>query len=271
MYKIGEFSKLARVSVKTLRYYDEVGLFEPSRVEASTGYRYYAASQLAELHRILTYKDMGFSLEQISQLLKEDLTSAQVYALLRLRQAELREQIEADRGRLERIENRLRWIEQEGRMSNIDVVIKRIEALKVASLRDVVPNYSDQGPLWGELTGYLAQHNHPLMGPCLTVYYDDEYTESNVDLEVCEPVNRELPKQGRIQVRELPRVEQMACAIHKGSYATLDTTYTALTRWIAAHGLRICGPNREVYLVDQEHNENPEEWVTEVQFPVCPA
>ena len=67
MFKIGEFSRLAQVPVPTLRYYDQVGLLKPVKVDTFSGYRYYAASQLPRLHRILALKGLGFTLEQIAR------------------------------------------------------------------------------------------------------------------------------------------------------------------------------------------------------------
>ena len=69
MLKIGDFSKFSRVSIKTLRYYDEIGLLKPAEVDKFTGYRYYSVDQLSRLNRIMGLKDLGLSLEEINQLL----------------------------------------------------------------------------------------------------------------------------------------------------------------------------------------------------------
>jgi len=94
VFKIGDFSRLSLVSVKALRYYDELGLLKPARVDEFTGYRYYSASQLTRLNRILAMKDMGLSLEQIALLLDKELTPDQIRGMLRLKQVELRQQLE---------------------------------------------------------------------------------------------------------------------------------------------------------------------------------
>ncbi len=94
MFKIGEFSRLTWVPVKTLRYYDELGLLKPVEVDPFTSYRYYSASQLPRLNRILVLKDLGLTLEQIRLILEEDLTAEQLRGMLYRRQAELRQQIE---------------------------------------------------------------------------------------------------------------------------------------------------------------------------------
>lgn len=63
LYKIGEFSKLRNVSVKTLRYYDEINLFKPQEIDLFSGYRYYSNNQLDDLKLILSF----FSLEEIKK------------------------------------------------------------------------------------------------------------------------------------------------------------------------------------------------------------
>ena len=97
MLKIGDFSALSRVSIKTLRYYDQTGLLPPAHIDASTGYRYYSARQLSQLHRILALKDFGFTLEQIAQALDEGITAEQMRGMLLLRQAEQQKRVEEER------------------------------------------------------------------------------------------------------------------------------------------------------------------------------
>jgi effector-binding domain-containing protein len=267
MIRIGDFSKLSHASVKTLRYYDEMGLLKPIKVDRVSGYRYYSVDQLPRLNRILALKDLGFTLEQIAHMLDDRLPAEQIRGMLRLKQAELQQRVEDDRERLARIEARLTQIEQEEAMSKYDVVIKKVEPQRVAALRDVVANYSAQGPLWNELEGFLARHNVRPAAPCLTVYYDTEYKERDVDLEVCEVVSGALPVDERVRVRELPGVETMACTVHHGPFTTLDQAYAALMQWVEANGYRIMGPNREVYLRSSGQQDDPN-CVTEIQFPV---
>ncbi len=157
MIRIGDFSKLSRVSIKTLRHYDEMGLLKPIEVDRFTGYRYYEFDQLAQLYRILALKDLGFSLEEIGRFLDSDLSVEQMRGMLKLRQAEIRQQVEEEVARLARVELWLREIEQEDSMSKYDVVIKKIEPINVASVRGVVPTPPDQRTLWDELLGYLIK------------------------------------------------------------------------------------------------------------------
>ena len=271
MFKIGEFSKLSRVTVKTLRYYDTIGLLKPAEVDRFTSYRYYSVDQLPRLNRILALKNLGLSLEQVSQLLDKELSADQLRGMLRLKQAEIQQRVGEEQARLARVAARLRLIEQEGKMPTQEIVIKQVEPLKVAALRDIIPTYGDQGPLWDELVAFMMQHGVESVAPCLTIYYDAEHRERDVDVEVCEPVDASLPDHPRIQVRHLPAVEAMASVIHEGSYDDFNETYVALLTWIEANGYRIVGPNREIYLRGPEHGGDPESYVTEVQFPVRKA
>ena len=270
MIRIGDFSKLSRVSVKTLRFYDEMGLLKPIEVDRFTGYRYYEFDQLPRLYRILALKDLGFSLEEIGRLLEGELSTEQMRGMLKLRQAEIRQQMEEESERLERVELWLRQIEQEDSMSTYDVVIKEIEPLKVASVRGVVPTPADQRSLWDELLDYLQKKDARMIGPPMAIYHDKEFKERDWDIEVVMPLNDALPSNERVKVHELPGAEKMACVVHTGPFATIGEAYDALAKWISQNGYQIVGPGRELNLrlpekLGDQHDPNT---VNEIQFPV---
>ena len=148
MLRIGDFSALAKVSIKTLRYYDEAGLLEPEWVDPASGYRYYAARQIAWLHRILALKDFGFSLEEIASLLEEGVTAEQMRGMLKLQQAEQQRRVEEEGDRLSRINSRIRLIEKEHDMS-YDVVVKTLPKQKIASVRETIGAYNQVGARTG--------------------------------------------------------------------------------------------------------------------------
>ena len=193
MIRIGDFSKLSRVSVKTLRFYDEMGLLKPVEVDRFTGYRYYEFNQLPRLYRILALKDLGFSLEEIGHLLEGDLSAEQNPRDAKT--ASGGDQAAGGggsgapgaRGALAET-NRTGGI----RMSKYDVVIKKMEAIKVASVRGVVPTPPDQRSLWDELMGYLNQQGARMIGPPQAIYHDKEFKERDWDIEVCMPITDEL-------------------------------------------------------------------------------
>jgi len=268
MIRIGDFSKLSRVSVKTLRYYDEMGLLKPVEVDPFTGYRFYEFSQLTVLHRILALKELGFSLEEIGRLLDDGLSVEQMRGMLKLRETEARQSVQEEAERLQRIEAWLGQIEQEKEMSKYDVVIKNAEAVKVASVRDVVPTPPEQGRLWNELEGYLAMQRIRPNGACFTLYHDEDFKERDWDLEVCETITDTLTESRRVKVHALPAAT-LACTIHHGPFVTIGEAYNALGKWIETNGYRIVGPCREVYLeIAKNGSQTDPDTVTEIQFPV---
>ncbi|MGH7623094.1 MAG: phosphoribosylaminoimidazolesuccinocarboxamide synthase, partial [Gemmatimonadaceae bacterium] len=116
MLKIGDFARLSHVPVKTLRYYDDLGLITPERVDEFTGYRYYSLDQLPRLNRLLALKDLGFSLDQIARVLNEGVSHGQLRGMLMLKRAEVEDRLSQEQRRLDRIEARLKDIEQEDTM-----------------------------------------------------------------------------------------------------------------------------------------------------------
>ncbi len=269
MFKIGDFSKLSQVSVRKLRYYEEMGLLKPIEVDRFTSYRYYSVDQLPRLNRILALKDLGFSLEQITQLLNEGLPPAQIRGMLRMRQAEIQQQVGEEQARLARVEARLRQIEQENTMSTYDVIIKKIEPQTVASLREVIPVPQDVGKMFDKMFTYLGQRGVRPGGPPMGIWHDPDYHEGDIDTEVAVPITEALPDSNGVKTVQLPGVTNMACAIHQGSYEGFSQAYASIMGWIAANGYRVAGPIREIYLRGPGPTPtDPSTYITEIQVPV---
>lgn len=275
MIKIGEFSKLVQVPVPTLRYYDQVGLLKPIEVDRFTGYRYYSAGQLPRLHRILALKGLGFSLDQIGAVLDEGLTPEQMRGMLRLRHAQISQQLADAHSQLVAVEVRLQQIEREEHLSTYDVILKRVEPLLVASVRAILPNHSAVGALFGEVYDAIgshvseALHPHPEEGgQTLVLYYDTEFKESGVDGAAAFMLRCRVPESGQMQVQELPATT-MAATVHHGSYNTIGEAHEAVLTWIDANGYRIIGPDRELNLYHSMpiRLDDPS-YVTEIQYPV---
>lgn len=269
MFKIGDFSRLSRISVKALRYYDEIGLLKPVKVDQFTGYRYYSADQVPRLNYIVSLKNMGLSLEEVSRLLNNDLTSKQMRDVLILRKGELQQRVNEDRERLEQVEKLLRQIEKEGTMPEYKIVTKKVEPQLVASVRDVLPAYSDIGRLYGEIFEYLGKKMiFKPAGPVMMIGHDSEYKESDVEIEAAVPISKKITGSDRVNVYELPELEQAVCTVHKGRYEDIGEAYKALMGWIQVNGYQVIGQNRELYFTDPTKVKDPSENVTEIQFPV---
>lgn len=268
MLKIGDFSRLSRTTVKTLRYYDDMGLLHPVYIDPYTGYRYYALEQLPRLNRILAFKDLGLSLEQIQKVLDEALPPAQLRGMLRLKQAEIQSRLQDEQERLARVEARLRQIEQEDKMPDYEIVLKTVEPLQVASVTGVIQSYETSEPVFDRLFDevYEYVHRQGVRAGCGIALYLQSELEQGVEVEALAPIYGRLKSDQRVRVYELPG-EQVASVVHHGPFATIVEAYRAILGWIEASGYTITGPTRELYLQYQRGGDQ-NQYVTEVQFPV---
>src|SRR6185503_16215381 len=126
MFRIGEFAQIAQVSGRLLRYYDQLGLISPVRIDPQTGYRWYSAKQLPRLNRILALKELGLTLEQIKPLLDGEIPAAEMRAMLSERRDRAEEALRLEETRLRQIESRIAQIDAHGEVRGEDVVMKAI-------------------------------------------------------------------------------------------------------------------------------------------------
>ena len=192
MLKIGEFSKFSRVSVKTLRYYDEIGLLNPFKVDELTGYRYYSAEQFTRLNRIVGLKNLGFSLDEISRILTDNPSTEKVHEILQVKHKEILGRLREEEIRLKKVEEWLIKIEKAGALPEYDILLKKIEPLTVASVRHIVPTYNDISWLYKDLFSYLGRNRIQFAGPPMAINHDAEYREKDADIEAAIPVQGEL-------------------------------------------------------------------------------
>jgi DNA-binding transcriptional MerR regulator len=274
MFSIGEFARHGRISVRMLRHYDAIGLLQPAHVDPASGYRFYQAGQLSDLNRIIALKELGFTLQQVQEILAERLTAAELRGMLRLRRAEINAQIEAETARLARVEARLATIEDEGRPAIEGVVTKRIAPVRVAELAGVAASFQPEDitpviqPLYRGLWARLAEADLSPAGPAVAYYEDCEPPAGGVVVHAAFPVSAEPGALDGVTVLELPEILQAATIIHHGSMDDVLVTGQALARWTDANGFSSVGYLREVTIA---WSPDVEQWVTELQQPVRPA
>jgi predicted transcriptional regulator YdeE/DNA-binding transcriptional MerR regulator len=282
MIKIGDFSKLAHVSIKTLHHYGELGLLKPAHIDRYTGYRYYNLEQLGQLNRILALKELGFSLEQVAGLLHEDLSAAEMRGMLRLKQMELAEKVEEEQARLARVEMRLRQIEVDGSLPQSEIALKDVPAQTVLSARAVAASEEQLIParqsLQTLLQNHLDQARLKPRGPWFALLDDLPYKET--DNEVSLAVGVDLRRGHRagdwegtpVSLQDLEAVPAMASVIHAQEMDLLPQTYLNLYGWTQSNGYQIAGSCREIYLSEAGESTFPtyslEPGMIEVQCPV---
>jgi DNA-binding transcriptional MerR regulator/effector-binding domain-containing protein len=278
MFTIGDFAGLGRVSVRMLRHYDAIGLLPPAHVDPQTGYRYYTASQLKLLNRVIALKDLGFSLQQVQALIDEKVDAGELRGMLRLRRAELEAQVQRDAVRLALVDARLRLIESEGHMDTGDVILKSLPPLRVAELSATATSYDDPtsitenlSPLYPRLMELMAKISIPICGSPIAYYLPAPAGpgDETITVHAAFPIgDAAVGADPGFEVKVLPAVEQAATALHEGSMSEAFRTGQKIANWIDDNGYRTVQPDyaREVYL-DCPPGEF-DKWVTEMQVPV---
>lgn len=269
MIKIGEFSRLTRISVRMLRHYDDIGLLVPAVTDRFTGYRYYGEHQLPTACRITALRDMGFGLAEIGDMLAAPGDAQALRDRLAAKRSELRAQADDVARRLRLLDRALAHSGKDGIFMQHSVVLKELPARTVASLRAVIPCYQQEGELWAELNQELARMGIQLAGPglALALYHDAEYKEADVDVEVQKAVRASHPDSGRVRFKTEPPVT-VASSTYKGPYDMICDVYAAITAWVADNGYAPDGPMFEIYHLSPSETADPAEYVTEVCYPV---
>lgn len=189
--------------------------------------------------------------------------------MFQLKQAQTQQMVDAEQARLTRVAARLRQIEQEGKMPAYDVLVKQVDALLVATCREIVPLAGGFGRPYGKIATYLDQQHVQPGSPILFLLHSRSEQRDDglyIDVEAAIPLSTTLSGNEQITIRTLPG-GLMACAIHTGADFFLGQAYAALHRWIKDNGYQVIGPPRQVYLRYGEHM-NPNQHLTEMQFPV---
>ena len=268
MFKIGDFSRLARVSVRMLRHYDEIGLLKPAEVDRSTGYRFYSVDQIPVVNRIHVLREMGFSLSETMRLMAGGLDAAQLILLLENKQQEITESLEREREKLHRVGAWIDSLHKENGVMEQEIHLKAIPAYKVIALRDAIGTYREESLLWDELQQFIAQNQIRVEAPCYAIYHDPSFKEADVDVEVTMCVAGDVTGNGRIVTRELEAVPEMAIIFHRGPFEEMTNAYHALGKWIAANGYGMDGATRAIYHKGPWSEKNPADYLTELQVPV---
>ncbi len=280
MFRIGEFSKLCGLSADTLYHYEKLKILVPKTVDKFTGYRYYDASQLVTVNKILALKDAGFSLEEIADVLNKGISVPMLIEMLENKAVLLETTLSNEYNRLERLHTNIFLIKNGGIAQMNEISIKKVEPSLVASVRKV---FAKKGfnenleKMWPTVNEYIDKKGVKRTIPCLMLYHSGwwnleqwnvMYDEQNLDVEVAEPVTKSFEGNGEVNVYELPRVEKMACIVHNGPFSTISKTCDTLFEWMKQNNYLADCPIREIYHKGEWATNNPDEYITEMQIPI---
>ena len=277
MFRIGEFSQIARVSGRLLRYYDSIGLLRPQRIDPETGYRYYSAGQLEQLNRILALKELGLSLDQVARMLDERISPAEIRGMLALKKAELERSLAAEAARLRQIESRLTQIEQSGSLGDYDVILKSASAFPFLSLRATYPRFDDVAVALQDIARAVRAQVAAAARQNMIVVAHSDFDDENLDLEIGVALTRQvnkpvrLPSAATLTLTELPASDALATIVRSGPLYQSHLAFGKLGMWMEANDYRIAGPCREVFLDMPFQGPGQTDPTVEIQFPVIKA
>lgn len=266
MYQIGEFSKMSKTTIKTLRYYDEIGLLKPENVDDFTGYRFYTTQQLLKLHYIQAFKQIGLPINEIKLIMARQ----NEMNILKKRKNQLNAEMERITDQLSRIEFILSGKEEESFMS-YQAIIKELPECIVYYKRLTVPSYDAYFDLIPAIGQECMEANPDIKCRvpeyCFIVYLDGEYKEKDINIEFCEAVNKFGKDTGSIKFKKIESVTALS-VMHKGSYSGLPKAYAYAFKWIEDNGYAVTDNPRESYIDGIWNKDSVDDWLTELQIPV---
>ena len=266
MFRIGEFSKMSKTTIKTLRYYDEVGLLKPVVIDRFTNYRFYSSAQLLQLQSIQAYRQVGLSIKEIKLLLSERKPTT----ILEKRKAELLAQQAENITQLSRIDFILAGKEKE-KLMNYTATIKELPKYFVYSKRLRVPDYDAYFELIPKI-GETISEQYPRLKCatpeyCFCVYLDGQYQESDFEVEVCEAVDKLYPDFADFTFKELEPTTVLS-VFHRGPYSTIAQAYSYAFNWLAENPYEMVDNPRESFIDGIWNQDGEQDWLTELQIPI---
>ncbi len=266
--KIGEFSKMMQVTVKTLRHYEQKELLLPDEVDEWTGYRYYSVGQMQKLNAIRDLQRLGFSLDEIRDLYEDDSHDPSLEQLDR----KIEETERQLRVLIDRRAKLLNWRNSRNEIKNMEKFsIQSLPEIIVASHREVIPSYDAMGEMCCTVIGPEMQRlgcKCPPPGYSFTIEHCKEYRPTDIDIEYCEQVEEMGKDSSIIQFKRLEEVPTAICMKHYGPYDRFYESYTELFKYIEDNNYKIVGAPRCCYVDGIWNQEDPEKWLSIIQVPV---
>lgn len=262
MYKIGDFSKMSKVSIKTLRYYETKELLKPSYVDPESGYRYYDTSQLLEISKILSFKQIGLSIQDIKNIL--DGTDKK--SIFSKRKQEIKEKINLLKMEMSKID----YLLTKNNIKN-EIFVKEIPSYIIYYCEGVVENFHQISKFVLDSGVECAKNNPDLkcITPdyCYVSYLDEEYKENNIKIMYAQAVEKMGKETDKIKFMKSKAVTAI-CIYHKGPYENLRDSYNMVLKYIEDNDYKIIDNVRECYIDGCWNKDNIDDYLTEIQFPV---
>lgn len=261
MYKIGEFSVLSKTTIKTLRFYEKMGLLNPSKVD-DNGYRYYEANKLLELNKIVSLRQLGFSIKEIKKIKNgASFDSILLSKLNELQNLQIENNFKI---------SKIKYLLEEKDMK-YEVVVKDLPEYIVYYKEGILKQYSDASDFILSSAQECLETNPKIkcIEPdyCFMEYLDGEYKEKNIKVRYCQAVVNFGQENKTIKFTKLNKTKAV-CIYHKGSYEKLGDAYAFMTKYVEENKFEIAGFPRERYIDGIWNKDCEDDWLTEIQIPI---
>ena len=262
MYKIGDFSSMSKTTIKALRYYEKEGLLKPVYIDQNTGYRYYETSQLVEISKIISLRQIGLSIKDIKNILN----GCDMKSILNKRKKEIKENLTIYTTQLSKIN----YLLEENNMKN-EIFIKEIPSYIIFYSDGIISDFSKIPEFVLQAGAECAKANPNLKcitpNYCYVSYLDGEYKEKDIKIRYAEAVEEFGEETNQIKFMKTTPVTAV-CIYHKGSYENLRQSYNIILKYIEDNGYEIIDNVRECYIDGCWNKDNSDDYLTEIEFPV---
>jgi len=261
MYKIGEFSTLSKTTIKTLRYYEKEKLLLPSFVDEN-GYRYYEANKLLELCKILSLKQIGFSIVEIRKIIQ----GAELDNFLNNKLKELENLQTETNFKISKI----KYLLGEKNMK-YEVFTKELPECIVYYKEGELKSYGEAGQFILQSANECLQSNPQTkcVEPdyCFMEYLHNEHKDKDIKVRYSQAVKEFGKDTDTIKFKKLETTKAV-CVYHKGDYSSLGEAYGCVLKYIEENNLKIKSFPRERYIDGVWNKQSVDEWLTEIQVPI---
>lgn len=275
-YAIGKVSELCNVSIKTLRYYDDIGLLVPEYRKKESNYRYYTHNQILTLFIIRKLRDLGVSLKEIQVIItNSEPKSMEESITKRLTEIQsmiddLNNQYAEGKILLDRLLKGYDLLE--GKMERIaeDITVEEIPVVHTLVTRKVEKNYKNSNVSlnrWFELFQTASQNDLRIVGTVILTYHNhpmDQFFKKECDLEVAVQIDH---------ASELSEYKtfggfKAVTALHIGRNEEIIQTHIKMIKWLNQEGYTIDGNISEEYIISPVDIVNEEHHITKIIIPI---
>ncbi len=268
MLKIGEFSLLSGISIHMLRNYDKIGLLRPEQVDRFTGYRFYGEKQIVRANHIQVLKRLGFSLNEISDILIDDTPDSRIKTFLEIKIREKEGVLSETEKQIAEMRQALYELDTQNSCA-LSVSVKMLPARRVVSVRGIIREFNEEGLLWERLNSACIANGVKLADAQygMAITHSVDFENKAFDTEVFKVVEKFGPDIDGLRFSEMPATEAAVVAF-KGIYSRIGDINPDIYRWVVENGYRISGKPFNVYYISPGNEKNPENFITEICFPI---